>query len=58
MINRELQERGDVEIFGKASHQNFTLDGTVSVINYYQKLFLHSEVNAELVTLLFEKDRY
>ena len=30
----------------------------VSVINYYQKLFLHSEVNAELVTLLFEKDRY
>ena len=34
------------------------LCGTVSVINYYQKLFLHSEVNAELVTLLFEKDRY
>lgn len=28
----ELQERGDVEIFGKASHHNFTLRGTVSVI--------------------------
>ena len=58
LINRVLQERGDVEIFRKASHQNFTLRGTVSVTNYYQKLFLHSEVNAELVTLLFEKDQY
>ena len=54
----ELQERGDVEIFRKTSHQNFTLRGTVSVTNYYQKRFLHSEVNAELVTLLFEKDLY
>lgn len=58
LINRVLQERGDVEIFRKASHQNFTLRDTVSVTNYYQKLFLHSEVNAELVTLLFEKDQY